>query len=103
MPGGDRKGPAGGGPRTGRGLGYCSDNDQPGYATNQPAWGSRRVFGWRGRSRSWRNRFKAGSRPGSGRIGFAVNNQEIDPLKAENQELRGVLQKILDKLDKLST
>ena len=33
MPGGDKTGPQGYGPRTGRGLGYCSGNDHPGYAT----------------------------------------------------------------------
>ncbi|HPE62864.1 MAG TPA: DUF5320 domain-containing protein [Methanothrix sp.] len=31
MPGGDRTGPAGYGPRTGRGMGYCSGSDAPGY------------------------------------------------------------------------
>jgi hypothetical protein len=34
MPGGDRTGPQGQGPRTGRGLGYCSGYDHPGYAKN---------------------------------------------------------------------
>ncbi|MFA5578562.1 MAG: DUF5320 domain-containing protein [Methanothrix sp.] len=32
MPGGDGTGPAGYGPRTGRGMGYCSGFDAPGYA-----------------------------------------------------------------------
>ncbi len=31
MPGGDRTGPAGFGPRTGRGMGYCSEYPAPGY------------------------------------------------------------------------
>jgi hypothetical protein len=31
MPGGDRTGPLGQGPRTGRGFGYCTGNDAPGY------------------------------------------------------------------------
>jgi len=31
MPGGDRTGPAGFGSRTGRGMGYCSGFDAPGY------------------------------------------------------------------------
>lgn len=30
MPGGDGTGPAGKGPRTGRGLGYCAGYDSPG-------------------------------------------------------------------------
>jgi hypothetical protein len=49
MPGGDGTGPAGLGPRTGRGMGYCSGYPAPGYAT--PGFGR---FG-RGRGfRYWR-------------------------------------------------
>jgi hypothetical protein len=48
MPAGDGSGPAGMGPRTGRGAGYCSGYDAPGWAN----WGAGRGFGgWRGRSR----------------------------------------------------
>ena len=31
MPSGDRTGPSGRGPRTGRGLGFCTGNKTPGY------------------------------------------------------------------------
>ncbi|MBN1289121.1 MAG: DUF5320 domain-containing protein [Actinobacteria bacterium] len=31
MPGGDRTGPSGMGPLTGRGAGYCSGSDAPGF------------------------------------------------------------------------
>ncbi|WP_455383119.1 DUF5320 domain-containing protein [Salinispira pacifica] len=31
MPHGDRRGPMGGGPRSGRGFGYCSGSDRPGH------------------------------------------------------------------------
>ncbi len=34
MPYGDRTGPEGKGPRTGRGLGYCSDRNAPGYTAD---------------------------------------------------------------------
>ncbi len=34
MPGGDRKGPMGEGPMTGRGLGLCAGNDTPGSVTD---------------------------------------------------------------------
>ena len=37
MPGGDRTGPMGFGPMTGRGAGYCAGNPVPGYAN--PGWG----------------------------------------------------------------
>lgn len=36
MPGGDRTGPIGAGPMTGRGAGYCSGFDVPGFANNIP-------------------------------------------------------------------
>lgn len=32
MPRGDRRGPLGEGPMTGRAMGYCAGNDRPGYA-----------------------------------------------------------------------
>lgn len=38
MPGGDRTGPAGYGPLTGRGLGYCAGYSVPGFM-NRPAYG----------------------------------------------------------------
>jgi hypothetical protein len=54
MPWGDRTGPLGLGPRTGRGLGYCSGFNEPGYV-KPGGWGWGRGFGWgRGRGRGWR-------------------------------------------------
>jgi hypothetical protein len=44
MPGGDRTGPAGLGPRTGRALGYCAGYSTPGY-TRGGGWGRGRGFG----------------------------------------------------------
>lgn len=35
MPGGDKTGPSGEGPTTGRGMGYCRGNDNPGYRSSQ--------------------------------------------------------------------
>ena len=109
MPGGDRRGPSGGGPKTGRGLGYCADNDQPGYASDQSTQGLGRGFrrGGRGRGlgngRGWRNSPNTGFGFRRGRGGLAADGQEIEALKAETQELRGALQQILDKLDKLDS
>jgi len=42
MPRGDKTGPEGKGPKTGRGLGYCSGNDKPGYMSDQPTQGMAR-------------------------------------------------------------
>ena len=64
MPGGDRTGPAGRGPMTGRAAGYCSDYPEPGFANprygfgrgigrgfgrgfGRGYWGRGRGFGWR--------------------------------------------------------
>ena len=47
MPYGNRKGPDGLGPRTGRGLGLCSGSDTPGYLKNR----GRRHFNQHGNGR----------------------------------------------------
>lgn len=61
MPRGDRRGPEGRGPMTGRGLGYCAGNDQPGFAADAAPQGAGRGF-----------RNGAGRGPGFGRgRGFA--------------------------------
>ncbi|MFC1639195.1 DUF5320 domain-containing protein [Gemmatimonadota bacterium] len=54
MPRGDRKGPTGDGPRTGRGVGNCTGNEEPG--NNTPGLG--RGFGMR----FWRRRSSRGDR-----------------------------------------
>ena len=51
MPGGDRTGPIGKGPRTGRALGYCTGHNAPGYAF--PGFG-------RGFGRGWNRGFGRG-------------------------------------------
>ncbi len=39
MPRGDKRGPNGMGPMTGRGLGYCAGNDAPGFMSDAPPQG----------------------------------------------------------------
>ena len=51
MPGGDRTGPAGMGPMTGRGAGFCAGYPAPGYVNPIPGGGFGRGGGW-GR-RNW--------------------------------------------------
>lgn len=66
MPGGNRTGPNGEGSRTGRGLGYCSGSDTPGYM-KKPGIGAGsgfrtgRGFGC-GRGRGSRNAANYGNR-----------------------------------------
>ena len=45
MPGGDRTGPAGMGPMTGRAAGYCAGYGTPGFANTVPGRGFGRGFG----------------------------------------------------------
>ena len=69
MPRGNRTGPMGSGPRTGRGLGYCSGETVPGFIHGAPmgrgrGWGG----GWgggRGRGRGWerQNRYALDESP----------------------------------------
>jgi hypothetical protein len=47
MPAGDRTGPWGMGPRTGRGFGYCSGFQAPGFMLSGPGLGFGRGFGSR--------------------------------------------------------
>ena len=78
MPAGDGTGPAGMGPMTGRGAGYCAGHGTPGYANPMPGrgfgmrWGRGRAWGggW-GRGRGWRHQYYATGMPGWARYGYA--------------------------------
>ncbi|MBN2160125.1 MAG: DUF5320 domain-containing protein [Spirochaetes bacterium] len=65
MPRGDRTGPLGYGPMTGRGAGYCAGNSVPGYMN--PVYGRGRGpgggRGFGGGGRGWRNMFYATGLP----------------------------------------
>jgi hypothetical protein len=52
LPGGDRTGPSGFGPRTGRAAGYCAGYPSPGYMNAYPRFGRGVGFG-RGRGRGF--------------------------------------------------
>jgi hypothetical protein len=67
MPGGDRTGPLGMGPLTGRGAGYCRGYGMPGFANRWAGgWDAGRGagFGRGGYGRGRRNRFLATGVPG---------------------------------------
>jgi hypothetical protein len=59
MPGGDRTGPEGRGPVTGRGLGYCTGYNNPGFTKGVPRGG-------RGYGRGWGRGFGRGFGRGRG-------------------------------------
>ena len=65
MPGFDRTGPAGMGPKTGWGGGLCGSRDY--YGGGQRFWGYGRGYG-RGWGRGWRHRHWETGMPGRGRM-----------------------------------
>ncbi len=80
MPGGDRTGPLGMGPMTGRAAGYCAGYGMPGYANPIPGRGFGRGFGrgwgfwgrgFGGGGRGWRHWYYATGLPGWARFGWA--------------------------------
>ncbi|MFO7789264.1 MAG: DUF5320 domain-containing protein [Bacteroidales bacterium] len=99
MPLGDKSGPNGQGPMTGRRLGFCTGNDQPGYTSDAPGRG----FGM-GRGMAYGRGF------GRGR-GYARNagyenppmspKAETNMLKAESKRLEDELKAINGRIDEL--
>jgi hypothetical protein len=98
MPGGDRTGPMGAGPGTGRGLGYCNGFDQPGYGNPAPAF--RGGFGFRrgGMGRGWRHRFYASGVPG---WVTPTPEQETADLKAQADLLKAQLDAIQKRIEEI--
>ena len=104
MPRGDRTGPGGLGPMTGRGAGYCAGYDAPGYVSG-------------GGGRGWRNMYCATGLPGWMRGGevaprnYGAVNPTIPPvgvvpdeataLKAQAEYLDSVLNDIRKRLSEL--
>lgn len=93
MPGGDKRGPNGMGPMTGRGLGYCAGYDAPGFTSDAPprggsGYGRGSGFGFRGGMRSGRG-FGYGRGRGFGR-GWRHQNYPVQSFDADpNQDRAG--------------
>jgi len=96
MPGGDRTGPAGMGPMTGRAAGYCAGYPAPGFMNptgGRGFWGGGRGGGW-GR----RNWFHATGLPGWQRFGMgypayggvAPYGAPYSPVGSREQELNAL-------------
>ena len=102
MPAGDGTGTEGMGPMTGRGAGYCSGDDVPGYANPMPGRGL--GMGW-GRGR-WFRRGRGGGW-GRGRFGYAPAwsapppAQGVGFLKAQAEWLKAQLDAIGRRLTEL--
>jgi hypothetical protein len=125
MPGGDRTGPLGAGPRTGRAAGFCAGYGMPGFANSWLGRGFGRGGGFGygfggGHGRGWRHRFFATGIPGRGwgrgwfgpgygyqaGPGYAPGyyyEDERSALMEEAEYLRSALDSINRRLDKLQT
>lgn len=104
MPGGDRTGPRGFGPMTGRRAGYCGGHDMPGFANPVPGYGMRggRSGSWGG-GHGWRHWFYATGVPFWARTG-AISpppEQELASLKDEAELLKGQLEAINRRIEEL--
>jgi len=107
MPRGDRTGPMGMGPMTGRGAGYCAGFGMPGYANPGLGQGFGMSFGGRrgvwgrgfGGGRGWRHWFYATGLPGRARFGgYAAPYLRPDP-KMEKQALKNQADALQSELD----
>ena len=102
MPNGDRTGPEGMGPRTGRGLGFCNGAQQPGWQTSGGA-GFGRGMG-RGFGRGFGRGMGMGRRAGWGAVpaGAAVQGDpDVAELKSQVSGLTQLLQRLEEKLEML--
>ena len=129
MPGGDRTGPAGMGPMTGRGAGFCAGYPVPGYMNPVGGRGFGGYGGW-GRGRGgggggWgrRNQFYATGLTGWQRAGMGypaygpvapnatpygvpfapamTKEQELDTLKGQAQYFEEALEDIKKRIEEL--
>jgi hypothetical protein len=105
MPGGDRTGPVGMGPMTGRGAGFCAGYSMPGYANpvgGRGCFGRGRGFGMRGGGRGWRNQFYATGLPGWARAGYSAGLPAELTAEQEQQDLKQQAQYLRDSLDAIN-
>lgn len=109
MPRGDRTGPVGSGPMTGRSMGYCSGSQRPGSWYPGAGFG----YGWGrglglGRARGWRHSGRFGGYPAPcappyyphERAGISPK-REKDYLKEESDILKKELEQIEKRLNEL--
>lgn len=102
MPRGDRTGPVGTGPMTGRRAGYCSGSGVPGFM-NSTLPGQSFGFGFRGRGRGWSNTAYATELPGWQRFIYTppTSQEEAESLKAQSSWLKEQLAAIDKRIEEL--
>ena len=106
MPRGDRTGPRGIGPMTGRGAGFCAGFEMPGYENPLPGRGfgmgfgrGRGARGYGGGGRGWRNMFYATGQPGWMRFGAAAAPVANADPALEKQALKNQADYLQSELD----
>jgi hypothetical protein len=105
MPRGDRTGPQGEGPMTGRQLGYGAGYDSPGY-TKGSGMGMGRGFFGRGRAffgqgRGFRNFWNRNDVPST--VESVTKVDDLNSLRSEVEGLKNSLSSVLDKLNALTS
>ena len=108
MPRGDRTGPAGLGPMTGRAAGYCAGYAAPGYAHPAPGrgrglgfgrgYGRGRGFGWRGAGYSYGNPF-----PPVPSVPAMTPQQEREMLKGQDKAMQEEMNAIHERIKALDS
>ena len=106
MPRGDRTGPFGEGPKTGRQMGYCTGHESPGFANQQTNWrGTGRGFGrgsGHGFGRGFGRGLGSGHRHGNSRIYDDIPDvSEKTLIENEISILKDQLSSLEDRLSKL--
>jgi len=97
MPRGDRTGPMGSGPMTGRGMGFCAGSTGPGFMSPGPSYGFGRGRGFGrefglGRGRGWRHLYPQAT-PYSTFQPF-TEEQEMDALEEQAKILEDELNQL---------
>jgi hypothetical protein len=102
MPRGDRTGPFGEGPKTGRQMGYCTGHQSPGFASMQKNWRGIGMGYGRGFGRGFGGGFGQGYRHGFGRIYEGIPDvSEKTLIENEISILKDQLSSLEDRLSKL--
>jgi len=108
MPGGDRTGPAGMGPMTGRGMGYCAGYNAPGYVYGAGGFYGRGGGRGFGRGRGYRNMYYLTGLPAWARYGYpgygvpqVTAEDERAMLRDEKKILEEQLKQISQQLNSL--
>lgn len=104
MPRGDRRGPMGNGPMTGRGAGFCARNTQPGFVGGFGRGMGRGMAHGMGYGGGFGRGFGSGFGAGAGGFGLtpypAVDEKAA--LQAQSEALKEQMDAITRRLDELS-